>query len=140
MGKEKIIVDTNILISAIGWEGKPRELFISIIDGKYELVISNKQLAEIRRVLNYPRLGFTKGQRNQFLKILFKIATVKETKTELRIIKEDPSDNMLLECAVEAGAKYVVSGDKHLKKLRKYKEILIIPVNEFLKKEACDFS
>ncbi len=140
MGKEKIIVDTNILISAIGWEGKPRELFISIIDGKYELVISNKQLAEIRRVLNYPRLGFTKGQRNQFLKILFKIAKVKKTKTKRRKKKEDPSDNMLLECAVEAGAKFVVSGDKHLKKLRKYKEILIIPVNEFLKKEACDFS
>jgi len=133
MGKEKIVVDTNILISALGWEGKSRELLRKIIDNKYELLISNKQLAEIKRVLDYPKFGFTNEQRNQFLKIIFQIATLKETKTELDVIKEDPADDMLLECAIETGAKHVISGDKHLKKLKIYKNITIISVSDFLK-------
>jgi putative PIN family toxin of toxin-antitoxin system len=136
MGKEKIIVDTNILISAIGWEGKPRELFRRIVDSEYVLFISNKQLGEIKRVLNYPKFRFMQEQKDKFLKIVFQLANIVDTKTELNIIKGDPPDNMLLECAVEAGAKYIVSGDKHLKKLKRYKNITIISVSDFLKKHS----
>jgi putative PIN family toxin of toxin-antitoxin system len=136
MGKEKIVVDTNILISALGWEGKSRELLRKIIDNEYELLISNKQLAEVKRVLDYPKFGFTKEQKNRFLKIIFQTATLREIKTELEIIKEDPSDNMLLGCAVEAEAKYIISGDKHLKKLKRYKSITIISVSDFLKEHS----
>ena len=42
MGKKKIVVDTNNLISALGWNGKSRELFFGVIDKKYELFISLK--------------------------------------------------------------------------------------------------
>jgi predicted nucleic acid-binding protein len=37
MDKEKIVIDTNLLISALGWDGKPRALFMQILDGKHEL-------------------------------------------------------------------------------------------------------
>jgi putative PIN family toxin of toxin-antitoxin system len=136
MGKEKIVIDTNIIISALGWEGKSRELLRKIIDNEYELLISNKQLAEIKRVLYYPKFGFTQEQKNRLLKIIFQVAKVKEIKTELEIIKEDPSDNMLLECAIEAEAKYLISRDKHLKKLKRYKSITIISVSDFLKEHS----
>lgn len=134
MGKEKVIVDTNVLISALGWEGKPRQLLREVVDGKYALFISNKQLKEIKRVLDYPKFGFAKEQKNQFLKILFHAATIVDTKTELNIIKEDPSDNALIECAIEIGAKCIISGDKHLRKLKKYNDVAIVSVNEFLKR------
>ena len=47
MGAKKIVIDINTLISAIGWNGKPRELFRQVIDKKFELQISIKQIAEI---------------------------------------------------------------------------------------------
>jgi uncharacterized protein len=132
MGKEKIVIDTNILISALGWNGKPRELFMQIIDSEFELIICTKQLAEIKRVLDYPKFGFKRDQKELFLKILLQAATIAETKTTIDIIKEDPSDNMLIECALENNAKHIISGDKHLKKLKTYQGIMILSVNDFL--------
>jgi putative PIN family toxin of toxin-antitoxin system len=134
MDKEKIVVDTNILISALGWDGKPRALFMRILDGKHELILSRKQFIEIKRVLDYPKFGFSPEQKDCFLKILLRISALVETKIELDIIKEDYSDNMLLECAIEKKAKYIVSGDRHLRKLKNYKGVKILTASEFLKK------
>jgi predicted nucleic acid-binding protein len=51
---------------------------------------------------------------------------------ELDVIKNDPSDNRILECAVSAGSDYIVTGDGHLLKLKQYACIRIITVAEFL--------
>jgi putative PIN family toxin of toxin-antitoxin system len=135
VGKKKIVIDTNNLISAIGWEGPSKELFRKVIDREYDLSISIKQLAELKRVMDYPKFKFTDEQKNKFLEILSEAATLVETKTELNIIKEDPDDNIMLECAVEAGADYIISGDKHLKKLKRFLNTKIVSVSEFLKEE-----
>jgi predicted nucleic acid-binding protein len=49
-------------------------------------------------------------------------------------IVEDPNDNMLVECAVEARADYLISGDAHLKKIKRFRGVKIVSVGEFLKK------
>jgi hypothetical protein len=134
MDKEKIVVDTNILISALGWDGKPRALFMRILDSEFELLISRKQLFEIRRVLEYPKFSFSHEQKERFLKILLKAACLVDTEISIDVIKEDPSDNVLIECAMEKDARYIVSGDKHLRKLKSYKGIAIMTVEQFLKK------
>ncbi len=71
MGKTKIVIDTNILISAIGWEGKPKEIFRRVLAGEFELILAEKQVEELKKVMNYPRLGFTEVQKTAFLEILF---------------------------------------------------------------------
>ena len=131
MGK-KVIIDTNNFISALGWEGKSRELLRKVMGKEYDLYISVKQIREIKRVMNYPKFKFTEKQKNRFLKILFSIATIIDTKTKLDIV-EDRDDNMLLECAVEANADYIISGDKHIKKLKQYKGVRIISVSDLIK-------
>lgn len=133
MGQKKIVVDTNNLISALGWEGKSRELIRRVIDKEYKLVISIKQITELKRVMNYPKFKFTEEQKSEFLKILIEIANIIDTKLSLNIIEEDPDDNVLIECAVETNADYIISGDKHLKKLKKFRNIRILSVNDFLK-------
>jgi putative PIN family toxin of toxin-antitoxin system len=133
MGKEKIVIDTNNLISALGWEGKSRELLRRVIDREYELAISMKQILELKRVMNYPKFNFTEEQRSKFIKILFEIASIVDPKTRLSIV-EDPNDNMLVECAVEARADYLISGDAHLKKIKRFRGVKIVSVGEFLKK------
>jgi putative PIN family toxin of toxin-antitoxin system len=51
---------------------------------------------------------------------------------QLNVIKEDPDDDKILECAVTAGSDYIVSGDKDLLRLGKYDAITIVSVSDFL--------
>lgn len=136
MGKKKIVIDTNNLISALGWEGKSKELFRKVIDKEYDLFISIKQIAELKEVVNYPKFSFSEEQKSKFLEILFEVANIVDTKTNLNVIKEDPDDNILLECATETNADYIISGDEHLKKLKEFRKIKIVSVSEFLKIEC----
>ncbi len=133
MGKKKVVIDNNNLISALGWSGKPRELLQKVIDKEVELVISVKQLDELKRVLNYPKFKFTEQQKTKFLEILSEISTIVKTKSTLDIVKEDETDNIFLELALETDADYIISGDKHLRKLKQFRKTKIVSASEFLK-------
>ena len=132
MGKKKIVLDTNILISALGWEGSSRIILSKVIDKEFELVISFKQLSELLRVMSYPKFKFTDGQKDGFLLILLKIATLTQTKTKVDVIKEDPDDNIILEPADEMKIDFIISGDEHLLMLKEFKKARIITAKEFL--------
>src|SRR3989338_1790851 len=116
MGKKKVVLDTNILISALGWRGKPREIFNKAIDREFELIISEKQIEELKEVMDYPKFVFSEDQKLRFLKIIMEIAIVIEIQNKIRIIKEDPDDDLILESAIESNADFIVSGDQHLLK------------------------
>lgn len=51
MGKKKVTLDTNILISALGWRGNPEKILDKIVDDKIDLIISDDQFDEVSRVL-----------------------------------------------------------------------------------------
>lgn len=132
MGKEKIILDTNVIVSAFGWRGKARDLLRLIIQGDYDLFISTKQLVEIQRVLDYPKFAFTGEQKMRFINLLYNIANIVESSVRVDAIKEDPSDNIFLELAVEICADKIISGDKHLLRLDSCGATKIITVKEFV--------
>ena len=93
---------------------------------------SSKQLIEeLSRVLRYPKFNLSQDEaesiRSYYL-LLFNIVNPKQT---IDIIMEDPSDNMVLECALEAD--YIVSGDHHLLKLGELRELKIVSAAEMLK-------
>jgi len=132
MGKRKVVLDTNILISALGWKGKPRQIFRKILDGKFDLVISHKQLYELLRVMNYPNFNFKQEQKVLFLTIIIEVATVVETVGNLRVIEDDHDDNVILESAIVGNVDFIISGDEHLLKLKKYEKVMIVTAAEFL--------
>ncbi len=132
MGKKKIVLDTNILISALGWKGNPNEIFRRVADGDFELIISQKQLEELKEVMDYPKFTFTEGQKSKFIAILLEIAKVVEISEKLKVIKEDPDDDIILETAVENNADFIISGDDHLLNLKKYNNVKIVTAAEFL--------
>jgi predicted nucleic acid-binding protein len=68
------------------------------------------------------------------LESLIEILKVVNPKVKIGAIKRDLLDNKVLECALEAGAKYVVSGDKHLLELKKFRKTEILTAREFLEK------
>ncbi|MBW2990247.1 putative toxin-antitoxin system toxin component, PIN family [Candidatus Woesearchaeota archaeon] len=133
MGKKKIVADTNIMISALGWKGKPRELFKRILNKEFELITSQKQIEELHRVMNYTKFKFSEEQKIRFISLLFEIAQVIEVPDKLKVIKEDSKDNFLLETAVLSGAEYIISGDEHLLKLKKYLGTKITTIAQFFR-------
>lgn len=110
MGKKKIVLDTNILISALGWKGNPKEVFRRVLEGEFELVMVEKQLEELKEVMNYPKFAFTEDQKSRFLALLLSVAKVIETSGKLKVIKEDPDDDVILESAIENNVDFIISG------------------------------
>ncbi|MCL4375453.1 putative toxin-antitoxin system toxin component, PIN family [Candidatus Marsarchaeota archaeon] len=132
MGKRKVVLDTNILISALGWKGKPHRIMEMVASNELELFISDKQFIELSRVLNYPRLSFTTEQKSRFKEFILEIASFVKPTIKLDVIKDDPDDNMILECALVAGVDYIVSGDDHLLSIKKFGKIKILTADDFL--------
>ncbi len=130
---KKIVLDTNVIISGFGWKGNPHRILAKIMNGKFNWVISEKQLDEVKRVVQYPHLKFTEKHREDLFAMISKAATVIPIKTRTEIITEDPSDNMLLDIALAAEAEYLISGDKHLLKIKKIGKTHILKPAAFLK-------
>jgi len=132
MGKKKIVLDTNILISAFGWKGKQRLIFDKILNREFELIISKKQLRELYRVLSYPKFNFKEEQKLRFMGIIYSIATIVNTFGNIKFIQEDPSDNIILESAVITKADFLISGDEHLLKIKEFNKTKILTASKFL--------
>lgn len=134
MGKErKVTLDTNILISALGWKGNPRKILQRIMDGEIDLFISFEQFEELSRVLDYPKFQFTEEQKARLKSLVSSLAAFVETSNKLDIIKEDSSDNRVLESGLVANVDFIVSGDEHLLALGKLGRIKIVRASDFLK-------
>jgi len=138
MGKIKAVLDTNILISLLFKKGLAKEFSRLMEERSVEFYSSEEILRELARVLTYPKIEeiFKKAGINKTtaLESLVEILKIANPKVKIDIIKRDPLDNKVLECALEAGAKYVVSGDKHLLELKKFRKIEILTAREFLER------
>lgn len=131
MGK-KVVLDTNIFISALGWKGKPRQIFQKCINDELELVTSPQQISELVRVMGYPKFNFTQEEKDTFVSIILEIARLVYITEKVKVIKEDPDDDIILETASVGNVDYIVSGDPHLLKLKEFGKVKMITANEFL--------
>ena len=91
-------------------------------------------LSEIIRVSNYPKFKFSKEQKERLISLLLEIAEMIEPKNKLNVVKDDPTDNKFIECAVEGNADYIITGDNHLQKLKEHRGIKILNPADFLRK------
>ena len=129
----KAVFDTNILVSAWFWEGNESKLMESVEEGFIHGYSSKQLIEELCRTLRYPKFDLSQDEvesiRSYYL-LLFKIVTPKQT---IDIILEDPSDNMVLKCALEAKADYIVSGDHHLLNQGEFRGVKIVTAAKLLK-------
>ena len=133
MGKKKITPDTNIMISALGWNGNERRVIELGLSGKIQLCLSLEILDELQRVMDYPKFKFTEEQKKEFLSEILEVATIHEIGNHEKVITADASDNIFLETALAADAQFIVSGDRHLLNLEEFKGIRILSARDFLK-------
>ena len=128
----RVTADTNILVSGLNFRaGKPARFLQLARAGTINLTISQPIIEETTEVLarkfDWPEEDIAEARR--WLKAMARTVT---PAVELDVIKEDPPDNRILECAVSAGSDYIVTGDKDLLRLGQYGGIRIVRVSDFL--------
>jgi len=133
MSEIKAVYDTNILVSAFIGKGAPYKALVAVFEGKVRLILSPDIMLELEDVISRPKFRYDEKQIRKILTVIFQASQIVEPDIFLDIVKEDPSDNRIIEAAISGGAKYIVTGDSHLLNLKEIDKIKIIPVREFLK-------
>lgn len=134
----KAVLDTNIFVSSLLTRtGPTAQVLSSWRHRRYLLVTSPAIIAEIRAVLQHPRIrrrySITDEEAEELVTLLEQEALIVPGNTRIPpVIPEDPADEQVLACAIEAGADCIVSGDRHLLNLKVYAGIPILTTREFL--------
>jgi len=142
MGQTKmksVVIDTNVLVSALLFGGVPGKLIPLWKERVVQPNASKEIIEEYIRVLAYPRFQLSEEEIKFLLhyEILpyFEIVRIKEGPV---LIAKDPSDDKFIRCAQAAGARIVISGDQHLLKLSPYRQIQILSPSDFLNLQERD--
>ena len=126
----KIVVDTNVVISGIFFGGVPRKIVEAIADGAIDAYATAEILDEYMGIIA-SMLERKQGRINQsILSPLFSAIKIIETESRIEVCR-DPDDNKFIECAVDAKALYIVSGDNDLLDIKEFDGICIITAKEF---------
>jgi len=142
----KVVLDTNVFVSSLLVKaGLPAQILDAWRERRYLLIVSPAIIAETRATLDYPRIrrkyAITAKDVEQLVTLLERDALLVSGDADVAgAIPEDPADEMVLACAVDAQADVIVSGDRHLLDLGSYRSIPILTVRQFLKRLETDSS
>lgn len=132
----KVVFDTNIWVSILLGKSLASELEPHVRNHSLKVFLSEEMVSELARVLTYPKI--TKildkaqvGTATALASVLNSVELV-ETGVSIKEITRDLPDNVVLECAVSAGATYIVSGDPHLLDLKEFRGIKVMKAREFI--------
>ena len=137
--KLRAVIDTNLFISGFfGKNSVSSKIKECWINQDFILVTSMEIIREVNRVFHYPRIQEKFKPKDETLKEFFilvlKKAYLTGSKYKIDKIKDDPTDNMFLACALEGNADYIVSRDPHLRNIKYYQGVQIIDATTFLSK------
>jgi putative PIN family toxin of toxin-antitoxin system len=127
----KIVIDTNIYISAIFWGGKPR-VVVDLGRSEQVLIFTSSEIEkEIEKKLK-TKFGLSNEEAAQILLDFSTFTVPVKVSRRITVIDDDPDDDKFIECAVASRSGFIVSGDKHLLNLKEYKGIKIMKAADFL--------
>ena len=128
----RVVLDTNILISAIHFGGKPRTILNLVEDSNSAIkaIISPVLLAELAETFT-KKFNFDQEHIEEIKSTIEDGFELVYPKKELHVVK-DKDDNRVLEAAVEGNCEYIITGDKDLLQLKVYRGIKIVTPEHFL--------
>lgn len=132
-----VVLDTNVIVSStLSSKGNPAEIIRRWEAGEFDVATSPALIRELKEALGYEQVRkytrATENEINSLLDRLQTIAVVFNPQITVNVIEKDPDDNRVLECAVSAGAQFIVSGNKHLLDLKEFKETVILSPASFI--------
>lgn len=127
----RAVADTNVYISALNFGGTPEEVLALGRAGTIQLFTSPSILKEIEGVL-LRKFHWTTRTTREAIVAIQEFTQLVRPKERIHLITEDEPDNRILECAFEARADVVITGDQHLQQLHTFRGISIVGPREFL--------
>ena len=125
----RVVIDTNVLVSALINDGKPRRLVFELLD-KHTVILSRLMLAELADVVSRDKFSVTSSQVDRFVSSLIRTSKVAPDNVQFKVVLEDPDDDVVLNAAYTGRAEFIVTGDHHLLVLGEFKKIKIVTVNQ----------
>lgn len=133
----RVVLDTNVLISGLLIPGGPPGKIVDLwTENKITVIVSQALIEEFFDVLLRPKFkrAGTVIERQDLLICLLEMenSVFVFPKVNMHVVKEDPEDNHVLECALEGKVQYIISGDTHLLALSEFQGISIVAPAEFI--------
>jgi putative PIN family toxin of toxin-antitoxin system len=136
----RVVLDTNVFVSALLVpDSPPAKILEFVLKGSLRLIVSPGIVKEIDLVFNYPKLKksmrkhhLTDDEVADAILHVLRIATITPGAEIASGASQDPADDMVLSCAVEGQADFIVSGDQDLLKLESYEQVRIVTPSTFL--------
>jgi putative PIN family toxin of toxin-antitoxin system len=130
-----VVIDTNVFVSALLFGGTPGRLIPLWKSAKIQPHLTAEIVAELLRVLAYPRFELTENEIQFLLYVeILPFCKVVASKSGPAIVVTDPSDDIFLRCCEVAQAKALITGDNHLLALKSYRNCPILSPSRFLAK------
>jgi len=127
----RVIIDTNVFVSGIFWEGNFCYQIIEKCKNKrFDLVSSMEIIEEFVNTLRNFKIQMPEELIEEWKNLIIKNSIMVEPTTKVEIIKEDPHDNKFLEAAMEGNVGIIISQDKHLLKLKEFEGTKILKPEE----------
>jgi|SRR3989344_3488495 len=127
----KVVLDTNVLVSAIVFGGIPKKVLNLILKEKLIGVTSVSLMAELSEVV-HKKFPFSKSDLEYLEDQIITDFEIVKPRKVLRAARDD-DDNRVLEAAVEGECEFIVTGDEDLLTLKTFRKIKIMTPGEFLK-------
>jgi uncharacterized protein len=128
---KRVVCDTNVLVSAFQFGGKPMDVLRLALDGDIKLIYSQPILDETRRILR-DKFGYSAAHLDEAIGIIESCGTRVAPTQKLDVVTSDPEDNSIVEAAVAGQCEAIISGDKDLLRMGSYNEIKMVRVRDFL--------
>jgi uncharacterized protein len=127
----RVVIDTNILVSAAIAGRKPASVITWVINQPdYEWVVSEEILAEYQEVLSRRKLKLTDVQKERWLNLIQGSTTLIDVSIELDFPR-DQKDAKFIACALSANADFLITGDRDFTEVQSLENTLIISVSMF---------
>jgi uncharacterized protein len=132
--KMNLVLDANVFVSAYIWHGNPGIVLNRIVRKIDVLFFTDSIISEIDEIIRRPKFNRHKKQ------VDFIVADIKKFGKKITVspkhkvtgVCRDPRDDKYLECALAAGAYYLISGDRDLLDLKEYGGVKIVNARDYL--------
>jgi len=127
----RVVVDTNVLVSALIHHGKPRRVVLKLLQ-QHTVILSPQILAELADVLARGKFLVKSSQVDRYLSVLARKSKMVSPEPRFRVVAQDPDDDIVLWTSSAGKADYIVTGDRHLLSLKEFKNTEIVNVSQLL--------
>ena len=125
-----VTFDTNVLLSATLWDGSvAQKLLFDLIRQGVKIYSTTEILSEYQEILKRD-FDFSDTEVSEIMGKVLAFVTLVSPQTKIKAVKNDPDDDVIIECAFESESKYIITYDKHLLDLKEFRGIRIIRPEE----------